>query len=474
MCNPKFYYSHRQLQRFCSAEQGAVLPIFGLMVILMIVIMGAAVDITRTVNAREKLSYALDAAALSVAADLSTSVMTDEQIQEALSDSFRANLDGTDFLEEAVENLSFTVDSENGLVTVASSATLSNYFIDLGGYMKEHLGPAVFSFGTNAQVSYSRFDVELALVVDVTGSMRNDMDTLKEAAEGVVNILIPEGFDEENSKVRISLVPYSQGVNLGDYADKVKGDAFGYSDGSVCVTERQDYDDGTELYDVKYTDESYDYYDETDPPPKDTFYGGGTNSCSSDSEMIPLTSDREALTDAIDDLDDNGYTAGQTGIVWGWNSLSPNYYDVWPTDSVGEAYDNEDVLKFAIIMTDGDNNRYYEFIETETVEVCTGKKKKKKKCTYETVDVDEWDEVSESESYDNNSSVASRELCEGMKTAGIEIFGVYFGSNNDSAGARIMQSCASSGNYYQASSSSELIEAFSNIARKIQSIYLSK
>ena len=61
-----------------------------------------------------------------------------------------------------------------------------------------------------------------------------------------------------------------------------------------------------------------------------------------------------------------------------------------------------------------------------------------------------------------------------MKDSGIEIFGVYFGDDDYSAGAKNMKSCASEGNYYQASSSIGLIKAFSNIAKKIQSIYLSK
>ncbi|WP_299819223.1 TadE/TadG family type IV pilus assembly protein [uncultured Roseibium sp.] len=471
MFNVTFNLVRNHLKRFGADRDGAVLPLFGIMVILMIVIMGAAVDVSRSVNAREKLSYALDSAALSVAAELSTSLMDDDDIRAALTDSFRANLDGEGFLEEAIENLEFVVDTENGLVTVTSSATLNNYFVDLGGYMKENLGPAFFAFSTTAQVTFSRFDVELALVVDVTGSMSSDMDTLRTASTSLVNILIPEDLDEDDSKVRISLVPYSQGVNLGDYADKVKGEAYGYSDGSVCVTERQDYDDGSEEYDVRYTDDSYDYYDESSPPPKGTFYGGGTNSCSKDSEMIPLTSNRRTLMNAIDDLDDNGGTAGQTGITWGWNSLSPNYADVWPTGSVGEAYDNEDVLKFAVIMTDGDNNRYYEFIETEWQ--CT--RWRRSSCrNYQEVDVKEWREKSESESYSNESSTASRELCDGMKAAGIEIFGVYFGNNNNSAGAKNMQYCASEGNYHQATSAEDLIDDFSNIARRIQQIYLSK
>ncbi len=455
--------------RFIGDRKASILPLFGLMVILMLLISGAAFDVSRSINAREKLSYALDAAALSLATDLSTSVMTDAQIKEALTKSFRANLANTEFLEEAIENLDFTVDSTNGTVTVSASATLQNYFIDMGGYMKESLGPEYFSFGTSAQVAYSRFDVELALVVDVTGSMRSDMDTLREASESLVDILIPEETLEDDSKVRISLVPYSQGVNLGSYADKVKGDDYGHSDGSDCVTERQDYDDGTDTYEVRYTDDPYDYYDETDPPPAATFYGGGSFSCSSDSEMFPLTSDRDALVSAISDLDDNGATAGQTGVVWGWNSLSPNYTNLWPADSAPEPYDNDDVLKFAVIMTDGDNNRNYEFIGTEMQRICSGRWWDRT-CEWIEVERNEWVEDDDGDI----SSTAQRELCEGMKDVGIEVFGVYFGNNNSSTGAQNMLSCASDGNYYQATSSSELIGAFSNIAKKIQSIYLSK
>jgi Flp pilus assembly protein TadG len=468
MRTSKFYFLLDAFKRLSERREGAVLPIFAVMVIMIVVLAGAAFDISRTVNAREKLSYALDAAALSVAADLSTTTMSDAQITKALADSFKANLDGSEFLDEAIANIAFTVDPKKGIVTVSSKATLNNYFIDMGGYMRKTLGPETFEFGTSSQVSYSRYDVELALVVDVTGSMSGDMTTLRDASEALVDILIPEGTDEKDSKVRISLVPYSQGVNLGSYADKVKGKAFGYSDGSVCVTERQDYDDGSKKYEVRYTDDAYDYYTKTSAAPKGTFYGGGSNRCSKDSEMIPLTSDRSALVDAIGDLEASGGTAGQTGVVWGWNSLSPNYAALWPVESEPAAYDNDLVLKFAVIMTDGDNNRWYDFIETKTRRVCSGGS-----CWRETYDYYDWDEKSESESYSNSSSGAQRASCEAMKDAGIKVFGVYFGTKDSSAGAKNMQSCASSGNYYQATNASELIGAFANIARKVQAIYLS-
>ncbi len=466
-------------------ERGAILPIFGIMVLFLVVVAGAAIDITRVVNAREKLSYALDAAALSVATDLSTSVMTNSEIEQAIEDSFRANLAGEEFLDVAIENLAFTVDSEAGTVTVTSSASLDNYFIDIGGYGASAFGPETFSFGTNAQVSYSRFDVELALVVDVTGSMGWSIgsssviriDALREASESLVDILMPADSTPSTSKVRISLVPYSQGVNLGTYANKVKGGEH-YSVSGECVTERQDYDGNS----VMLTDATYNYYQDASPPPLESFYGGGTSSCSSSSEMMPLTNDRDELLTAIRALDDRGGTAGQTGIIWGWNSISPNYTNLWPADSAPEAYDNDDVLKFAIIMTDGDNNRYYEMEEIsnwEEVEVCDwvyrrGRWRYRCEDEWQETITYEWSEEGESQKGFYFQDQIEVDMCDAMKDSGIEIFGVYFGTNNSSAGARNMSSCASDGNYYQATSSEGLIQAFSNIAKKIQQIYLSQ
>ncbi len=457
------------MERFRAARQGAVLPVFALMVIFLVVIFGAAADVTRTVSAREKLSYSLDAAALALASELSTSVLTDAQILEVLEASFRANLGGVSFLQEAVDNLQFEVDRENGLVTVRSTATLDNYLIDLGGYMQKSFGPEAFAFSASSQVTYSRFKVELALVVDVTGSMSwSDMRTLREASTAAVNILLPDNVEEEDAKVRISLVPYSQGVNLGAYANKVKGGEF-HSVGGNCVTERQDYED----HEVQFTDAAYDYYTDASPPPLQTFFGGGSNNCSSTSEMVPLTRDRDVLLPAIEALTDTGGTAGQTGVAWGWYSLSPNFANVWPEESAPATYTDGDTLKFAIVMTDGNNNRYYDYVG------------EKEECGWfrshwswhwecRTIAVNGWDEQDEGEFYSNISSTRSRALCEGMKAAGIEVFGVYFGTSNSSTGAKNMQSCASEGNYYQASSSGELVKAFANIARKIQSIYLSK
>lgn len=446
----------QHIRRLKSSREGSVLPIFAICAVFLIVIIGASVDISRTVNAREKLSYALDAAALSVAADLSTSVMSDDEIKAALEDSFRANLADAHFLDEAIDNLDYTVDPENGLVTVTSNATIDNYFLDMGNLIDDDLGPESFVFGTSSQVTYSKFDVELTLVVDVTGSMSGEIEDLKDAAEAVVNILIPD--DSKDGKVKISIVPYSVGVNLGDYAETATKK---YS--SRCATERT----GKQ----QYTDASY----------SKTAIGDGsgtyrTQDCS-DSEILPLTDDRSKLLKAIGDLETDGYTAGHTGIGWGWYTLSPNWSDLWPSGSVGAAYTDEDVLKFALIMTDGDFNTHYEKVKMTYTEceklkddgeytgTCKAKKSGKKRNYW--LERSEW-------GYDGESSVRARSLCDAMRDEDIEMFGVYFGTNGNSNGAKVMKACADTGNYYQASSSSDLIQAFANIAKKIQQIYISR
>lgn len=325
--------------RFRTSREGAIIPIFGIMLILVVVMAGAAVDVSRVVNAREKLSYALDAAALAAATRLSTQALSDAEIKQVITDSFKGNLSDAYYLDEAIENLAFSVDSENGRITVSSAATMDNLFIDFGGYGKKAFGPESFTFGTNSQVTYSRFDIEMAMVVDVTGSMRWALNDLKDAAESVVNILIPEGSSE--SKVKISLVPYSVGVNMDSYASAATD---GYS--TRCATER--------IGDEQFSDASYSV--------EPLGNGSGTYrdaECSA-SVLQPLTDDRTTLMTAVDNLETDGYTAGHTGIGIGWYTLSPNWKDLWPTESAPAEYSNTEVLKFALIMTDGDLNTLYD------------------------------------------------------------------------------------------------------------------
>lgn len=47
------------------------------------------------------------------------------------------------------------------------------------------------------------------------------------------------------------------------------------------------------------------------------------------------------------------------GVVWGWYILLLKWVDLWLKVSMLLDYNFEDILKFVIIMIDGDFNRYY-------------------------------------------------------------------------------------------------------------------
>ena len=435
-------------QQFAKDTSGSILPIMGVLLVVLVVIAGSGIDYSRSANERTKIANALDAAAITVASKLSSSVMTDDEVDEAIADAFSANLPDSDYKDSAISNLQYELDSDAGTIRIWSNIAVPNMFISAGG-----IGPDAFTVGVESVVNYSRFDVELALVLDVTGSMSGEIGDLREAASELVETLIPEGTID--GKVRISVVPYSVGVNLGTYADDATD-----GESNKCATER--------IGDEQYTDASY-----TVEPIGD---GSGTyrdHDCS-DSLLLPLTDDRDDLLDNIDDLTTRGYTAGQTGIGWGWYTLSPNWSGLWPMDSAPASYGDSDVLKFAVVMTDGAFNTYYTQ-KTWTKKQCNKQKNKGKytgSCKSGTNTY--WVEKSSS-GFNGTSSKRGKKLCNAMDNAGIQIYGVYFGDDSSSDGAKVMEDCASSSStYIHAADGDDLISAFSKIANEIQSIYLSK
>ncbi|MEO9904631.1 MULTISPECIES: pilus assembly protein TadG-related protein [Alphaproteobacteria] len=465
------------LQKFADDTRGAILPIFAVMSLVVIVVAGAGIDYGRAINDREVMVNALDAAALAVAAELSTTIMSDDEIEEMLEEVFAANLDSLGLSAAAVSNMDFTVDPDEGVVSVSTSISVPTYFIGLGG-----IGPDYIDVAGATEVNYSKFDVELALILDVTGSMKNDIDSLQEAAQELLDTLIPDDTSDSDSKVRISIVPYSQGVNLGSYADDVTDDVAGNGN---CVTERP----GAE----RFTDAIYNYDGEDSLFFKGAgdalIYNGYESSpwgeACPDEKLIPLTSDREVLSDAIEDLAASGGTAGQTGISWGWYTLSPNWASLWPSDSAPAEYSDDDVLKFAIVMTDGDFNNYFDEVETTvTEEDCNwellqrknGKYKWKYVCTETETTEDVWTEdYNEDATISDESAVRGLKFCEQMASNNIEVFTIYFETAGSDFGEELMEQCASEdSNFYFADSQNELVNAFGNIAKKIQSIYLAK
>ncbi|AXS38774.1 pilus assembly protein [Breoghania sp. L-A4] len=227
---------------FGPSRSGSIVLIWALAMLVVIGAAGGAVDYGRAVNTRGLIANELDAAALAGARYLSTAKDVDEAkalIKDTFAQTAAVKLAGIAEVEDVVP----VIDSINGVITATAQAYVPTAFVQL-------LGIRTIPVSVVAEVRFGSKYVEVALVLDITGSMMRDMDTLRTAAQSVVDELIPEGTSEKNSKVRISLVPYSQGVNLGQYAHKVTDGNAGTQN---CVTERE----GGE----KYTDATYNYAD---------------------------------------------------------------------------------------------------------------------------------------------------------------------------------------------------------------------
>lgn len=171
--------------------------------------------------------------------------------------------------------------------------------------------------------------------------------------------------------------------------------------------------------------------------------------------IVPLSGDNHQLKDHIDGLTAIGSTAGALGTAWSWYMLSPNFANVWPSESRPGPYsdltaknpnDSPKLRKIAVIMTDGLYNTYRNWKDQDPVAVS-----------------------------DNAKSI-----CTNMKAAGIEIYTVGFDLDALSSGDRaraedVLKTCGSDiSHFYEAIDPEKLRQSFRDIALKLSELYIQK
>ena len=215
---------------------------------------------------------------------------------------------------------------------------------------------------------------------------------------------------------------------------------------STCVSERVGAD--------KATDAS------PNTSPVGDNYAAPGNPCLPN-QLLPMTTDKTALKSQIGALIAQGSTSGQIGIAWGWYMLSPNFGYLWPNAvSRPAAYGTQNLVKVAVLMTDGDYNSPY----------CNG--------------VIAADAVSGSgntsdhincNSTNGDAYTQSQALCDKMKAQKIVIYTVGFDIPNQPTAISLMQNCATDAAHaYIANSGSDLKAAFASLAKSISLLRLSR
>lgn len=210
------------VRRMADDRGGNVAMIMGLVLPLLVMVTMGGVDIHRMSTVRANLQDALDAAAL--AAARSDYVKTDD-LNRVGRAALKANLAGYNGITMDENEVTFTLANEeiviaNAKVNVKTIA--AHIFLPPYGQLLDEWLPVY----AHSEVDRATKDIEVSLVLDITGSMAgNRLGDLKTAANDLVDIVVQDV--QTVNRTRIALVPYSMGVNPGAYLTAARGGITG-------------------------------------------------------------------------------------------------------------------------------------------------------------------------------------------------------------------------------------------------------
>ncbi len=403
-------------------ERGSIAILFSFSVFILVLCTGLAIDGARAYNVSSRLMAALDAASLAAGTMLDDPDYTDAEIKDRAAQYFAHNWARAPITGITIDTPATDISRSQFSVTVTVNVDVKTTFGQLAGIDK-------FSFARSSTVVYRIKKVELALALDITGSMCmpcDKIDGLKQAAKDLVGIML-DGSHPPNT-MKVALAPYAASVNAGGLAAAVSGGASTDN----CVVER---DTGS-----THTDTFPSGFDRLGAV--STVPANGRYSCPS-SPVVPLSENRDALRAAIDAMSTNGATAGHLGTAWGWYLLSPKWSSLFPRGSRPRAYADTSSIKSVLIMTDGAFNTSYLPIGQNSTDHLTA----------------------------GSSPNQTLQLCTNMKLQNIEVFTVSFQA--EPMAQDLLRDCATdAGHYFNANSTSDLRDAFRAVANRLTSLRL--
>jgi Flp pilus assembly protein TadG len=179
-------------------ESGNVAMMWGLMGTVLIGLVGLTVDFTRAQSIRNTMQNAVDGAAL-------VAERSSNQSMDARTAAARAFFDAE--VGDMAGNVTFNVvQLADGGHRVDASTPMP---MSLAGIISHE--PWTIAVAAEAQANASP-PIEVALVLDNTGSMSNDMQALRDAASDLASDLLSLDGDT----VRVALVPFVAQVNIGN------------------------------------------------------------------------------------------------------------------------------------------------------------------------------------------------------------------------------------------------------------------
>ena len=222
---------------------------FALAIVPIIGLVGAAVDYSRGNAARTAMQAALDATALMLSRDAAG--MDPAQVSAKATSFFNAQFSRPEVTNLQVNGVLTARRQGSFILDVTASGTVPTTFTQLLGQQK-------LDISSSAQVKWGVKKLELALVLDNTGSMANNgkLTELKTASHNLLTTL--QNAAKQSGDVKVAIVPFDKIVNIGTgYA------AQGWVDYSVHNIQQAQWQgcvqDRDQPYDTQDTTPSTDY-----------------------------------------------------------------------------------------------------------------------------------------------------------------------------------------------------------------------
>ena len=209
--------------RLGADVRGNVAMMFAFAAPVLIMMTLGAVDIHRISTIKANVQDALDAAALAAARSTYTSEADLTRVGLA---TLKANLAAYPGVTLKEDETRFHVNDQEVVIADAKvevKTLVANIVMPPYGKLLDDTLPV----SGHSEVNRSSRDLEVALVLDITGSMSNGkIDALKAAALELVDIVVQPNQTPYYSKMAI--IPYSAGVNLGTtYVANARGTPTG-------------------------------------------------------------------------------------------------------------------------------------------------------------------------------------------------------------------------------------------------------
>lgn len=426
------------IRAFLQCSGGSVAILTAVLLFLLIMFVGVAIDLGRKEYGRIKAFGALDAACTSAASIPGNSIPMGTR-QGYANEYFAQNF-AQSYITSQFSSVVMTANADQTVFNCSVNGTLAPVFVQLFGYNSLNVDAT-----SEVTRNVGATALELALVLDNTGSMirtepvppatepiaNNKINDLKTGVTTMMDILF--GSNATLPEAYVSLVPFSYFVNIGTAnAGWLESPPSGAWTG--CVNERtvQPYNDeppSAALF-SEHVDGTINN-DAGDPVPS-------YDACPTAAAFF--MNDKAGILTKINQMTADGATRIDNGLVWGWRALSPKWRGLF--GQADRPFDYGSVPKILVLMTDGEN----------------------------------WPPAQVNPQADNNVAT----ICTQMKDAsrGIIVYTIAFDipdTPDGQAAKALLQNCASGpDNYFDAPDGAGLIAAFVTIGNSLTSLLITR